>query len=315
MIKQLDFVYKTTAATLTYAELGDVVVSSAAVATITLPAPNKGLWYRISNVGAGLVTIYYGAIITTLKQNEQTLLLANGTAAWWMSKGREAMTKAEIEAVLTGDITSHTHNFASAFTSLTDTPGSYIGNAEKIVAVNMAENALEFIEAPSGGGGGLVINPNHIFADNIARDNYFTTNPTEKVTGIYISVGTGFQQWDGTAWIDKTAVVTGPIGPIGLTGADGLGVPAGGTAGQVLSKIDGIDNNTVWVNLSANAESILTKPINIASFVGKNGYIMAYDEINGEFYLKLDEGGGGGVSFWTVSFLNLDMAVATTIVI
>lgn len=286
MIKQLGVAYKTAAATLTYAELGDVVVNSATAVTITLPVPNKGLWYRISNVGAGLVTIYYGATITTLKQAEQVLLLANGTTAWWMSKGREAMTKAEIEAVLTGKITSHTHDFtglsdvpanytsaggkfvkvnaaatglefvvgeaiASAFTDLTDAPNSYVGSAEKIVAVNITEDALVFIDAPTGGG--LVIDPNHIFADNIARDNYFTTNPTERITGIYISVGTGFQQWDGATWLDKTAVVTGPIGADGadgLPGADGAGVPVGGTAGQILSKIDATDNNTEWVTPS-----------------------------------------------------------------
>lgn len=101
---------------------------------------------------------------------------------------------------------------ASAFTDLTDAPGSYVGSAKKIVAVNITENALEFIEASSG----IVINPNHIFVDNIARDNYFTTNPTELVIGIYISVGTGFQQWDGTVWLDKTAVVTGPQGIQGV---------------------------------------------------------------------------------------------------
>lgn len=35
----------------------------------------------------------------------------------------------------------------------------------------------------------------------------------------------------------------------GLDGADGEGVPAGGGAGQVLSKIDGVDFNTEWIDL------------------------------------------------------------------
>ena len=43
-----------------------------------------------------------------------------------------------------------------------------------------------------------------------------------------------------------------------------------------------------------DAESILTKPIAIPTFTGKDGYILAYNETNGEFYLKADEGGGGG---------------------
>ena len=51
------------------------------------------------------------------------------------------------------------------------------------------------------------INSNHIFADNIARDLYFTANPTEKVPSLIISVGVGYQEWNGTAWIAKTGLV------------------------------------------------------------------------------------------------------------
>lgn len=40
----------------------------------------------------------------------------------------------------------------------------------------------------------------------------------------------------------------GPEGPQGPAGAEGQGVPMGGTAGQVLAKIDGTDFNTQWVN-------------------------------------------------------------------
>ncbi len=39
----------------------------------------------------------------------------------------------------------------------------------------------------------------------------------------------------------------GAPGADGADGANGVGVPAGGTAGQVLSKIDGTDYNTQWV--------------------------------------------------------------------
>lgn len=46
---------------------------------------------------------------------------------------------------------------------------------------------------------------------------------------------------------------TGPQGPIGLTGptgatgSEGQGVPTGGLANQVLSKVDGTDFNTAWI--------------------------------------------------------------------
>lgn len=42
--------------------------------------------------------------------------------------------------------------------------------------------------------------------------------------------------------------MVGPTGATGAAGADGVGIPSGGTAGQVLAKIDGTDYNSQWVN-------------------------------------------------------------------
>ena len=44
--------------------------------------------------------------------------------------------------------------------------------------------------------------------------------------------------------------VQGAKGKDGVDGEDGVGVPVGGTTGQVLSKIDGTDYNTEWVDPS-----------------------------------------------------------------
>ena len=109
MIKQKPVVIKITNASLTYSEIGDIVCNSTLAITTTLPAPNSGLWYRISNVGAGIVTVYYGSALITLKQTEQCLCLANSSTDWFFSKGGVAMSKAEIEEVLTGEISSHKH--------------------------------------------------------------------------------------------------------------------------------------------------------------------------------------------------------------
>ena len=40
---------------------------------------------------------------------------------------------------------------------------------------------------------------------------------------------------------------TGPQGPQGIQGVPGQGVPVGGTAGQVLAKVDGVNYNTEWI--------------------------------------------------------------------
>ncbi|NCD10139.1 MAG: hypothetical protein EOL98_12095, partial [Negativicutes bacterium] len=67
----------------------------------------------------------------------------------------------------------------------------------------------------------ISVNDNHIFADAATRDSYFTTKPEEKVVNTFISVGTGFQQWDGAAWFDKTAVLRGETGGYGFTNGKG----------------------------------------------------------------------------------------------
>jgi len=53
--------------------------------------------------------------------------------------------------------------------------------------------------------------------------------------------------------------VPGPQGPAGATGAQGPageGVPAGGTAGQVLAKVDGVDYNTEWIDAATDARPL-----------------------------------------------------------
>ena len=41
----------------------------------------------------------------------------------------------------------------------------------------------------------------------------------------------------------------------GVDGVDGVGVPTGGTAGQVLTKIDAADYNTTWTTPTAGGSS------------------------------------------------------------
>ncbi|RTQ53408.1 hypothetical protein EJV47_01310 [Hymenobacter gummosus] len=52
---------------------------------------------------------------------------------------------------------------------------------------------------------------------------------------------------------------TGATGTTGPQGDAGLGVPAGGTAGQVLTKVDATDYNTAWRTASASGSNISTQ--------------------------------------------------------
>ena len=58
-----------------------------------------------------------------------------------------------------------------------------------------------------------------------------------------------------------TGTLTGSVGVPGPAGPAGAGVPAGGTAGQYLQKIDGVDYNTDWVTLNLSAYAPLNSPV------------------------------------------------------
>jgi hypothetical protein len=59
----------------------------------------------------------------------------------------------------------------------------------------------------------------------------------------------------------------GPSGYNGI-GIPGVGVPAGGTTGQVLAKINGTDYNTEWVNQSGGGGSVSDEAYNEATWDG-----------------------------------------------
>ena len=60
----------------------------------------------------------------------------------------------------------------------------------------------------------IYISDDHFFADNTERDAFFSG--LDITIGTFISVGAGYQLWNGAAWIDKSAMVQGPAGPAGL---------------------------------------------------------------------------------------------------
>jgi len=103
-----------------------------------------------------------------------------------------------------------------------------------------------------------------------------------------------------TGVLYKCTNATGPVWAEVSPAAAANGIPEGGAAGQVLEKIDSADYNAQWVDV--DAVKIKSKNVNISDFTGKDGYILAYDETAGEFYLKADDGGGGGSEF---TFLTL----------
>jgi hypothetical protein len=63
----------------------------------------------------------------------------------------------------------------------------------------------------------------------------------------------GIQGIQGIQGPTGTAGATGATGPSGPTGTAGVGVPTGGTTGQVLAKVDNTNYNTQWVTVSGSS--------------------------------------------------------------
>lgn len=117
IVKQLFVTTKSAGATLTLSEAGDIIVNSSTPVTLTLPSPVTPLWYRITNVGAGAVTVSYNSTtLATIAQNGQAFFQANGTSGYHTALCWKDVTKAIIEALLTGEISSHTHAEAYVLT-------------------------------------------------------------------------------------------------------------------------------------------------------------------------------------------------------
>lgn len=88
-----------------------------------------------------------------------------------------------------------------------------------------------------------------------SQTRFLVTSPT---------TGTTITPTQGEAWIQVTTIPRvlmldrGATGPQGAAGPAGVGVPTGGTAGQVLEKIDGTDYSTQWATPTSGGITELT---------------------------------------------------------
>lgn len=89
-------------------------------------------------------------------------------------------------------------------------------------------------------------------------------SPTEGDLWFSSANATTYVYYD-SAWVEVTPGVEGPQGPQGEqgiqgeTGPAGPGIAAGGIEGQILSKVDGTDYNTTWIDNYAPDTRIIVK--------------------------------------------------------
>jgi hypothetical protein len=72
------------------------------------------------------------------------------------------------------------------------------------------------------------------------------------VSDWYLNTSNGdvYEKTGASTWTLRDNI-TGPPGNDGADGSNGVGVPTGGSAGQILRKIDGVDYNTEWGDQSS----------------------------------------------------------------
>lgn len=111
---------------------------------------------------------------------------------------------------------------------------------------------------------------------------------------------------------------TGPQGPAGANGSNGtngVGVPTGGTAGQVLAKIDGVDYNTQWVNPATGGVTAFTGLSDVpSSYTGQAGKAVRVNagESGLEFFTISGSGTVTSVDLSVPSFLSVSGNPVTT---
>lgn len=98
----------------------------------------------------------------------------------------------------------------------------------------------------------LVVDSRYHFADTNARDTYFSLHPEEKVEDVNILVGTQLQQWQSVAWRSIDPIVKGVKGDIGV------GMPLGGTLGQVVAKKSSSNFDFEYINLAGGGDMLKT---------------------------------------------------------
>ena len=154
------------------------------------------------------------------------------------------------------------------FVGLTDTPGAYAGESQKLVRVNAGETGLEFVEAAAGGATALgdltdVTTTGAGGDDLLAYDNVASEwvvsarrvpDPAGAAGGEILQISAG------------SLVYVDPEFLQGADGEDGVGVPPGGDTLDVLEKASPTSYDTRWATPAA---------VKIEAVAGGGGFVDA----------------------------------------
>lgn len=144
-------------------------------------------------------------------------------------------------------------------------PGSQSYGTVGQVLTSAGPSAVPTWTTPSGGGGAATVSVSDAAPSSPAANSLWWDSAIGQLR-IYYNDG------DTSQWVDavNTQGIPGTNGLDGVDGVDGVGVPTGGTVGQVLIKNSATNYDTAWSNLlpsgfgSQAANLVLAAPNNAA---------------------------------------------------
>lgn len=153
MIKQRKVTIKIATATISVAEMGDILCNSANAQTYTLPAVSLGLWYRFNNISTGIATIISsGTTLATLARNEQSLILNDGTNWYTFASPKEGIQRASTfvyEQIVASSTWTITHNLSKhPSVSVVDSSGALVLGGVSYITANQL--VIDFVGMFSG---------------------------------------------------------------------------------------------------------------------------------------------------------------------
>jgi hypothetical protein len=121
------------------------------------------------------------------------------------------------------------------------------------------------------------------------------------VTSFVTSGSAAYFTTSGTAvsFAVTSAPVTFTVSGVGVDGTDGVGVPIGGTAGQVLAKIDSTNYNTEWVDQSGSGAGTADGLPPQAAY--DSGRFLTTDGAAASWGTALVPGNSSGIEFYIES--------------
>ncbi len=102
---------------------------------------------------------------------------------------------------------------------------AFITPDTKISEVALIAGIINYLE--NNNTGALTVDNKYIFADNNARDEYFTTNSAELVDEMYIVSGGVLQKYISGEWVDVSATIRGTSAGFGTPTASATTLDAG----------------------------------------------------------------------------------------